>query len=74
MTCADQGDNLEEVTDEGPRVSQNVFRVTCGTLIGMLHKHRFASGIRVYICLYFYLWAGLPFLISQSVCLFVCWH
>ena len=49
MTCADQGDNLEEVIDEGPRVSQNVFRVTCGTLTGMLHKHRFASGIRVYL-------------------------
>ncbi|XP_056435534.1 nuclear body protein SP140-like [Gadus chalcogrammus] len=40
----DQGDNLEEVTDERPRVGQNEFRVICGALSGMLHKSRFASG------------------------------
>ncbi|XP_056435547.1 nuclear body protein SP140-like protein [Gadus chalcogrammus] len=40
----DQGANLEEVTDERPRVGQNEFRVICGALSGMLHKSRFASG------------------------------
>ncbi|XP_059928214.1 nuclear body protein SP140-like protein isoform X2 [Gadus macrocephalus] len=40
----DQGDNLEEVTDERPGVGQNEFRVICGALSGMLHNIRFASG------------------------------
>ncbi|XP_056435470.1 nuclear body protein SP140-like protein isoform X2 [Gadus chalcogrammus] len=40
----DQGDNLDEVTDERPRVGQNEFRVICGALSGMLHRSRFASG------------------------------
>jgi hypothetical protein len=48
----DQGDDLEEVTDERPRVGQNEFRVICGALSGMLHKSRFASGIRVYLSTY----------------------
>ena len=51
----DQADNLEEVTDERPRVGQNEFGVICEALSGMLHKSRFASGIMVYLSTYSWL-------------------
>ncbi|XP_059928098.1 uncharacterized protein LOC132472485 isoform X2 [Gadus macrocephalus] len=40
----DQGDDLEEVTDERPMVGQNEFRVICEAMSGMLHESHFASG------------------------------